>query len=82
MENIKNRVPDVLIEEENGVIRYEYHSRMETSQVLVRWVTWIDIKNGFTLDLFSNPLGTCNGFLFLRYCTQIATVRHVHFSHR
>jgi len=42
------RIPEVLVEEENGVVRYEYHSRQEDSQAFVKRVTWIDTKNGFT----------------------------------
>ena len=48
MERIKGRIPEVFVEEENGIIRYEYQNRMEEYGILIRRVTWVDTKNGFT----------------------------------
>ena len=46
----KQRIPDVLVEEENGIVRYEYHQRVEEQKELMRRsVLWMDTKNGFTL---------------------------------
>ena len=42
------RIPEVLVEEENGIVRYEYHNRDEKDGELNRRVTWIDTQNGFT----------------------------------
>ncbi|GHT26651.1 hypothetical protein FACS18942_04500 [Planctomycetales bacterium] len=42
------RVPDILVEEENGIFRYEYHQRVEERGELRKSVLWIDVKNGFT----------------------------------
>jgi len=46
MDRLKNRIPEILVEEENGVVRYEYHQRVEGE--LRRSVLWLDTKNGYT----------------------------------
>jgi hypothetical protein len=43
------RIPEVLVEEGNGVVRYEYHQRVKEGGQLRRSVLWVDTKNGFTL---------------------------------
>jgi hypothetical protein len=48
LNSFKQRVPEVLVEEENGVVRFEYHQQVEDRGELNKSVFWIDTKNGFT----------------------------------
>lgn len=48
MENHRKRIPEVLVEEEKGIYRYEYHQRVEERGELRKSVLWIDARNGFT----------------------------------
>jgi len=47
MDSYKKRIPEVVVEEENGIIRYEYHGRTSDG-ILNKGAVWIDTKNGFT----------------------------------
>ena len=43
------RIPEVLVEEESGVFRIEYHQRVEDRGELRKSMLWIDTQNGFTV---------------------------------